>query len=150
MTRSVRALVVLGAVAFLVPGVWSFGWPRSFHETVAQFDPFNLHLFHDLGAFQIGIGVALLAALAWRDAVAVALAGATAGAVVHAASHVIDRDLGGRASDPYLLSLLALALAAGLVLRLRRVARGSTEGPVREHRRTALDPSPRTPDGRSA
>ena len=144
MSRSLRALVVLGAVAFLVPGVWSFGWPRSFHETVAQFDPFNLHLFHDLGAFQIGIGVALLAALVWRDAVAVALAGATAGAAVHAVSHVIDRDLGGRASDPYLLSLLALLLAAGLVLRLRRLSAGSgTEGPAREDSRTV-------PEDRSA
>ncbi|GAA4288281.1 hypothetical protein GCM10022262_26410 [Georgenia daeguensis] len=132
-----RALVVLGAVAFLVPGVWSFGWPRSFHETVARFDPFNLHLFHDLGAFQIGIGVALVAALAWRDAVAVALAGATAGAAVHAVSHVMDRDLGGRASDPYLLSLLALLLAAGLVLRLRHhPSRGATPGRARERSRT--------------
>lgn len=120
MSKSMRAVVLLGAVAFLVPGVWSFGWPRSFHETVAMFDPFNLHLFHDLGAFQIGIGVALLAALVWRDAVAVALAGATTGAMIHAVSHVMDRHLGGRASDPYLLSLLALVLLVALVLRLRR------------------------------
>lgn len=117
MTRSVRALVALGALAFLVPGVWSF----------------NLHLFHDLGAFQIGIGVALVAALVWRDAVAVALAGATAGAAVHAVSHMIDRDLGGRALDPYLLSLLALLLAAGMVLRLRRhPSHGATAVPARE------------------
>jgi uncharacterized membrane protein len=136
MTRSVRALVVLGAVAFLVPGIWSFGWPRSFHETVAPFDPFNLHLFHDVGAFQIGIGVALMAALVWQDAVAVALAGATAGGAVHAVSHVVDRELGGRATDPYLLSLLALLLAAGLVLRLRhRPGGGETEGQVRERTR---------------
>ena len=119
MSTTTKVLTVLAAAVFLVPGVWSFLWPRSFHETVALFDPFNLHLFHDLGAFQLGIGAAVLAALVWHDALTVALAGASAGAALHAVSHVLDRDLGGRASDPWLLSLLAAALIAALVLRLR-------------------------------
>ena len=113
----VNGAVVLGALAFLVPGVWSFGWPESFHRTIATFDPFNLHLFHDLGAFQLGVGVALVGALFWRDALVVALLGATAGAVVHFVSHVMDRDLGGRSSDPLTLGILAAILLLGLVLR---------------------------------
>jgi hypothetical protein len=128
-TVLVRAVVLLGATAFLVPGVWSFGWPRSFHEHVAMFDPFNLHLFHDVGAFQIGVGVALLGALVWRDALTVALAGGAAGAFVHAVSHVVDRDLGGRPSDPYLLSALALVLLAGFGLRVRQTGGGTTRTP---------------------
>ncbi|WP_122263764.1 hypothetical protein [Ornithinimicrobium cerasi] len=83
-----------------------------------MFDPFNLHLLHDVGAFQIGIGAALVAALVWHDdALSVALLGATTGALVHAISHVIDRSLGGRPSDPWTLSVLAILLGAALVLR---------------------------------
>ena len=114
--------MVLGALAFVVPGLWSFFWPESFHEKIATFDPFNLHLFHDLGAFQLGIGVALLGALFWRDALVVALLGASTGAVVHFASHLMDRDLGGRSSDPLTLGVLAAILLIALVLRLRAIA----------------------------
>lgn len=116
--RLVTYSVVLGAVAFLVPGVWAFCWPESFHRNVASFDPFNLHLFHDVGAFQLGIGIALLGALFLRDALAVVLLGAASGALVHLASHVMDRDLGGRSSDPYALGAVALVLVAAFVLRL--------------------------------
>lgn len=122
------AVVILGAAAFLVPGVWALLGPGSFHEHVARFDPFNLHLLHDVGAFQIGVGVALVGALVWRDALSVALLGATAGALTHAASHIADRDLGGRASDPWVLSLLAVLLGAALVLHRR------TTHTVSEHR----------------
>jgi hypothetical protein len=115
--------VVLAALTFLVPGAWSFFWPESFHEHVAMFDPFNLHLFHDLGAFQLGIGVALLGALIWNDALVVALVGAVTAAIVHFASHLMDRDLGGRASDPLTLGILAAVLLLALFLRLR--AKGS-------------------------
>jgi hypothetical protein len=123
MRTATRVGVLLAAAAFVVPGAWSYLAPRSFHETVALFDPFNLHLFHDLGAFQLGIGAALLAALVWRDALTVALVGAAVGAGLHAVSHVVDRDLGGRVSDPWLLGLLAVALVVALALRLRAVVR---------------------------
>jgi hypothetical protein len=118
----VTGAVVLGALAFLVPGVWSFFWPESFHEHIATFDPFNLHLFHDLGAFQLGIGAALLAALFWRDALVVALVGGATGAVVHFVSHLLDRDLGGRSSDPITLGVLAAILVVALGLRLRALS----------------------------
>lgn len=128
MSRTLAtAVVVIGAAAFLVPGVWAFLWPRSFHQHVAMFDPFNLHLFHDVGAFQIGVGVGLLGVLVWRDALSVALLGATAGALAHAVSHVLDRDLGGRGSDPWVLSLLAVLLGSTLVLH-RRARRRATAG----------------------
>jgi hypothetical protein len=116
--RVVTVSVVLGALTFLVPGAWAFFWPESFHRNIALFDPFNLHLFHDLGAFQLGIGVAMLAALFLRDALAVVLLGGATGAVVHLASHVMDRDLGGRSSDPAALGVIALILVVALALRL--------------------------------
>ena len=107
----------IGALVFLVPGIWAFCWPRSFYENIATFPPYNQHLFHDLGAFQLGIGAALVAALIWTDALFVALAGGSAGLVLHALSHFLDHDLGGRDSDPWVLSLLGLAVLIGLALR---------------------------------
>ena len=118
LQRVVTASVLLGALTFLVPGVWAFFWPESFHRNVASFDPFNLHLFHDLGAFLLGLGVAMLAALFVRDALAVVLLGGATGAVVHLASHVMDRDLGGKPSDPAVLGVIALILVIALALRL--------------------------------
>ena len=101
------------------PGAWAFLAPRSFYDNVATFEPYNLHLLHDLGAFQLAIGASLLAALLWSDGLTVALAGATVGAVVHDVAHFMDRDLGGRSSDPWTLGLLAVLLLVALALRIR-------------------------------
>jgi hypothetical protein len=121
MRRSafVTTMTVLGAIFFLVPGVWAFFWPRSFYDTIATYPPYNHHLFHDVGAFQIGVGVALLAALVWTDGLLVALAGGSAALLVHTASHFVDHDLGGRESDPWLLGVLTLLVLGALVVRVR-------------------------------
>jgi hypothetical protein len=112
-------IVLLGAAPFLVGGVWAFLWPHSFYESVATFPPFNLHLFHDVGAFQLGIAAAMIGGLIWSDALAVGLFGGVVGSTIHAISHLVDADLGGRASDPYTLSALALLLATALMIRVR-------------------------------
>jgi hypothetical protein len=60
-----------------------------------------------------------------RDILLLALTGTAVGAVLHAISHVIDRDLGGRTTDPWGLGLFALVVVAGAVLRARELrARG--------------------------
>jgi hypothetical protein len=117
--RLVTAAVVLGGLTFAVPGVWAFGWPESFYDNVATYPPYNLHLFHDVGAFQLGVAAALFGALIWRDALVVALFGGTVGMVVHTISHFLDSDLGGRPSDPWLLAAVSLVVTAAFVLRLR-------------------------------
>jgi hypothetical protein len=119
--RLVTAAVLLGVVIFGVPGVWAFGWPRSFYDTIATYPPYNLHLFHDAGAFQLGVAAALAAALVWRDALTVALFGGTVGCGIHAISHFVDQDLGGRASDPWVLTVVTVVLAAGLAARLTTI-----------------------------
>ena len=105
----------LGAVVTVVTGAWALLAPRSFYEVLATYPPYHRHLFHDVGAFQLGIAAGLLAALARRAALAVGLWGGAVGATLHAVSHWIDADLGGRASDPWLLSLFAAVLVVGLV-----------------------------------
>lgn len=123
MTRVARTIALLAGLFFLGFGIWAFFDPRSFYEQIATWPPYHRHFLHDAGSFQIGIGTALLLSLTWKDSLAVALGGAAAGSVLHAISHFIDRDLGGRDSDPWFLSFLAAVVVIGLVAR--RPARGS-------------------------
>ncbi len=112
--------VITAGVGVLVAGlgIWAFVDPLSFYEQIANFPPYNQHLFHDVGAFQIGIGATLLYALFRRDALQVALVGASIGSVMHAISHVMDRDLGGKTTDPILLSALALLIVVAAAIHL--------------------------------
>jgi hypothetical protein len=116
--RGVQVIAILAAIIFIAFGLWSFFDPSSFFDEVATFEPYNEHLLHDIGAFQIGVGAAIVFALIWRnDALLAALAGAGVGATFHFVSHVRDHGEGGRESDPYLLGLLAGVVVAAAVVR---------------------------------
>jgi hypothetical protein len=114
----VRVALLLGGLFNVAVGLWSFLFPSNFANSLATFLPYNLHLFHDIGAFQIGLGLTMLLAIALRDALLALLAGNAAAAALHTVSHVIDRNIGGHpATDIPLLSLLALLLVSGAVAR---------------------------------
>lgn len=117
--RAPKVIAVLGAAIMLGFGLWAFLDPRGFYKGVAVWPPFNKHFIHDIGAFQIGLGLTLLLALVRGDALFVALAGVGVGAAVHAAAHWIDRDLGGKTTDPWVMTALAALLVVGAVLRHR-------------------------------
>lgn len=106
----VRIVTFVVGIFFVVLGLWALLQPQSFYDTLATYPPYNKHLFHDVGAFQAGIGSTLLFAMFRRDALGVTLAGTSVGAILHAISHFVDRDLGGKSTDPYLLSALALVI----------------------------------------
>lgn len=110
----------LGGITMLALGVWAFFAPASFADFVAV--PYHRHLLHDAGAFQIGIGVALLLALVWGDGLAVALGGYITASGFHLASHLMDRGLGGRDTDAPALGLLFLVGLCGFVVRGRDLA----------------------------
>ncbi|MEO8458405.1 MAG: hypothetical protein ABI559_11385 [Chloroflexota bacterium] len=118
---------VFGVFTFAF-GVWALVAPVSFFENIAFFGQYNRHFLHDLGAFQMGLGAALLFAVAWRnDALLAVLGGAAVGACAHEYAHIKDYSLGGRDSDPWTLGIIAAVLTATFVWRLRwrfRVARG--------------------------
>jgi hypothetical protein len=114
----VTAVLALAGAGMLAVGLWAGLAPRAFARSVAF--PYHEHFLHDLGAFQVGIGVTLLLALVWRDAAAVALAGFLVANGLHAVSHAVDQELGGRASDPYVIGAVSLLVVAALVLRVRQ------------------------------
>jgi hypothetical protein len=113
----VTAAVFISGLFMLALGIWAFFAPASFADFVAF--PYNRHLLHDVGAFQIGLGVAVLLALLWADGVMVVLAGYVVGTGFHLASHIIDRHIGGHGYDPLVLSLLVGVGLAGMYARVR-------------------------------
>ncbi len=119
-----RIAAFFGIVVFGGGGAWAFVSPRGFYDAIATYPPYNQHLIHDLGAFQLGLAAALLAALLLRDALLAALAGVTVGAVVHLVAHLEDQSLGGRSTDPLTVGVIALVLLAGTCLRWRESRRG--------------------------
>jgi hypothetical protein len=103
-----------GVVFALGSGVWAFVAPRSFYDTIATFEPYNRHFLHDIGAFTIGLGAGMLAALVTRwDALRVALTALAVASVVHAVSHGVDADLGGRDTDLPGLIVVAVLFVIG-------------------------------------
>lgn len=117
------ARVVAGVIGlfYLVSGAWSFVFPTYFYSAVANFSPYNLHLLHDVGAFQIGLGTVLVTAALSGKGLVAALAGVLAGSLLHLAAHLLDIQLGGHPmTDLPVLTLLVLVLAIALYIELRR------------------------------
>jgi PPOX class probable F420-dependent enzyme len=119
MRTAIKAIAALLGLLTAAVGVWAFGWPDSFSDFV-NFPP-HRHFVHDVGAFQLGIGATLLLATIWADGLMVALAGYLVGGVVHTASHLIDRDLGGSPAQTILIALFALLAAVALWARWRQL-----------------------------
>jgi hypothetical protein len=124
--RFVRVVTLVAGVLTVAAGLWAFLAPSSFFSSVARFRPYNRHFIHDIGAFQIGLGVALLLALRWSDALFVVLTAFGLGASIHFVSHVIDQGLGGHpATDLLGLGLLAAVTLGAAGVRATRMSRSS-------------------------
>lgn len=123
MHRAAQLVATAAAAFYLGIGVWAFAAPASFFARIATFPPYNEHFLHDIGAFTIGLGAAAVAGLLVSDGLTATLAGVAVGSVLHEAAHVMDRALGGKPSDPWLLGLLALVVVAGAVAAARSVGR---------------------------
>jgi hypothetical protein len=106
------------AASMLGLGAWAFLAPESFARFI-DYAPYNRHLLHDAGAFQLGIGVSVLLALFWADSLVVALSGFAVASGLHTVSHAIDRQLGGHDSDVPALGLLTLVALVAIYDRVR-------------------------------
>jgi hypothetical protein len=117
VTKVVAAVV--GAF-YLITGAWAFLVPTNFFSAVATFAPLNVHLLHDIGAFQIGLGLALTVAVALRAPLRVPLIAVLGASVVHVIAHVEDVHLGGHlTTDLPVLLLICVALAVALIVEVR-------------------------------
>jgi PPOX class probable F420-dependent enzyme len=112
----VLAVTLLAGLFMTAAGVAALLAPGWFADA-AGFPP-HTHFVHDAGAFQLGIGITLLLALAWRDGLALVLAGFLVANTTHAVNHAVDLDLGGRGSDAWGLAALSLLTVAALAVRL--------------------------------
>lgn len=111
LVRRLPTFTAAAAGTMLVAtGLWALLAPRAFYDATATFPPYNQHLLHDIGAFLVGLGTALLVGLRLTSGLSVALVANAVGAVLHALSHIVDRDLGGRAQDPVIFTVAAVAL----------------------------------------
>lgn len=129
MDKAPRTIATLGGAFFVGFGAWATLAPRSFYDRLATWPPYNEHFIHDIGAFQVGLGLALLLALLRNDALLVALGAVGIGQGIHAVMHFTDRDLGGKETDPFVMALLAIVLLVGAALQLRKHASTTNAGP---------------------
>lgn len=127
MRTFAKIVAAVAAVLYLTFGIWAFAAPESFAENIATFPPYSRHLVHDLGVFGIALGVAAAAGLLFSDALAAMLAAVAAGSLIHGVSHIMDQELGGRPSDPWLVSLF------GIVTLLAFLAAVTPRGTRSEH-----------------
>lgn len=122
--RFVVGVILLGVLITGGSGGWALVAPESFAD-YTQFAPYNEHFAHDIGAFLLGIGSALLASLVWRDARAVVLVGFLVANTTHAFNHWIDLDLGGRDRDPWVFFTVSLLTLVALIVHVRLLKRQS-------------------------
>src|SRR6266511_706080 len=113
--RAALTCAWIGALAFLLGGAWALFAPRSFFDVAATYPPYNPHLFHDVGAFQLGIAAGLVAGIFGRSCLAVGLWTGAVGASAHGVAHWVESDLGGRPAHPALLTVGAAGFEAGLL-----------------------------------
>ena len=118
--RLARVIGAVIGVFYLVTGAWAYLAPLSFFSAVATFAPLNIHLLHDAGAFQVGLGLALTVPVALRAPLRAPLIAVLGASVLHLLAHVEDIRLGGHpTTDLPVLALICVALAAALIVDLR-------------------------------
>ncbi|MGK8524273.1 hypothetical protein ACRS6B_23195 [Nocardia asteroides] len=127
MKRSVTVVTLVAAASMLGIGAWCRFDPAGFAEWANW--PEHEHFLHDAGVFQIGIGLMMIAALAWRDVVSVVLGGFVVSNTLHALNHAVDEG-GGHASDTWFLLMFSAIATVGLVIRLRELRTRTTAAAI--------------------
>ncbi|MBF6328593.1 hypothetical protein [Nocardia transvalensis] len=129
MNRFVTIATLIAAASMVGIGAWCRIDPGNFARWANWTD--HEHFLHDAGVFQIGIGLMMIAALLWRDVVAVVLGGFLIANTLHAFNHAVDHG-GGHSSDPWSLLAFSVLAALALVVRLRVLRRRTAPAAVPE------------------
>ena len=135
------ALGILGLTQLAI-GAWLVIGPDSFVDNIAPFGPADHHFLRDLGTFQAGTGIALLAAVgrpSWRVPV---LFAALAQSALHTVNHLFD--IGG--TDPGWLGPVnfasVLLLTGAYAYLMQEAGREERSGPAPEARPRATERVP--------
>src|SRR5207244_4301846 len=123
--RPIRVVMIVVGVYYLVFGFWAMLAPSSFFVQIATFAPFNTHFLHDAGAFQIGLGLALMLVVTMRDAVAAVALAVGIATLLHTIAHAVDSHLGGRPGR----DITALALVSAVLLIVAALRLGAAASP---------------------
>jgi hypothetical protein len=83
------ALIVFGVYSVLI-GLFMIVAPGTFYDTLGNFGVRNDHYIFDVAAFELPLGLMLLAAVRWPSWRVPALAFATLHWGLHALSHIVD------------------------------------------------------------
>jgi predicted anti-sigma-YlaC factor YlaD len=120
------ALIVFGVYSVL-SGLFMIVAPGTFYDTLGNFGVRNDHYIFDVAAFELPLGLMLLAAVRWPSWRVPALAFATLHWGLHALSHIVDPHHG--AGD-----WIGWLEAAGLVLSTAILAMALRASTIAERR----------------
>jgi hypothetical protein len=112
--------ILLVALAYLVPAAWILLAPHGFFHQIGPFGAYNGHYLRDAAAFQGGVGLALVGALAWPALRAGTLAAALAVATLHAINHWVDLGNAHAGSSAGAIDAISLTVLAIAILALLR------------------------------
>lgn len=114
-----RALVAVFGLVHLATGLALLAAPAWFFQNIGYFPPYNRHYEGDLGAFQLGLGLALLAAVRHPARHYLLLLAVALGNLAHLLNHAYDALLINaplsywlRDGGPLLLTTVLLLLVA--------------------------------------
>jgi hypothetical protein len=112
------ALIVFGVYSVLI-GLFMIVAPGTFYDTLGNFGVRNDHYIFDVAAFELPLGLMLLAAVRWPSWRVPALAFATLHWGLHALSHIVDPHHGAGDWIGWLEAAGLVAATAILVMALR-------------------------------
>jgi hypothetical protein len=112
------ALIVFGVYSVLI-GLFMIVAPGTFYDTLGNFGVRNDHYIFDVAAFELPLGLMLLAAVRWPSWRVPALAFATLHWGLHALSHIVDPHHAAGDWIGWLEAVGLVAATAILVMALR-------------------------------
>lgn len=119
--RLIVPAIALVAAIQLGSALWMVVDPRGFFEQLGPFGVYNGHYLRDAAGFQGGLGLALVASLAWPVLRAGAVAATLASVALHAVNHWVDVGEAHPGSDAGIVDAVSLTLLAIVLVGLLRV-----------------------------
>ena len=143
--KTIRTLLLLGALYHLALGGWFLLAPGSAYDTLAEFPPRNDHFLRDVSSFYLAFGLAFWVAsrrASWRAPV---LALAIVQYAIHTVVHVFD--VGAAASDGKgIFAAVSLGVLTAVLIFVLGAMLGGRRKIAEEFREPEAAPAPTEPE----